>query len=575
MNQRAWEDAVWAAALVAADPVGLGGVVVRARAGPVRDRWRSVLTSRVGPGVPRVRVPLHVSEDRLLGGLDLAATLHARRVVTEPGLLPRANGGFIVLPMAERLSPTTVAVLAGAIDRGAVHLEREGMQGVYPARFGVIAYDEGEDEERVHPSLRDRLALHVDLDGIALADASGGAELVEPAPGVPSITEVEIAPATVESLCASALVLGIASLRPAILAVRVARASAALAGRSVVGPTDAERAARLVLGPRATRYPQPPDPEEPSSAEPEENTPDPERSMPDSGPLADVILAAARSAMPAGALDRLAHDVRLGGARRTEGVSGARGASVRRGRPVGVWLRAGGRVNVIETLRAAAPWQRLRRGSDRAGHPRIEVRKSDFRFTRYEQRTETTSIFVVDASGSAAFQRLAEAKGAVERLLADAYVRRDQVALIAFRGTSAELLVPPTRSLVRARRCLAGLPGGGTTPIAAGLQASLALAEETQRRGRLAVVVVMTDGRANVGRDGQVSRSAAADDALTAARALRERRLPVLFVDTAPRPRPVAAELAKAMGAEYLALPYTDAAGISGRVQALSRGEGR
>ncbi len=109
----------------------------------------------------------------------------------------------------------------------------------------------------------------------------------------------------------------------------------------------------------------------------------------------------------------------------------------RRGRPIGTRrgeLSAGARLNVIETLRAAAPWQKLRRQEMPGAAARVLVRSSDFRITRFQQRTESTAIFVVDASGSAALNRLAEAKGAVELLLADCYVRRDQVALLAFRG---------------------------------------------------------------------------------------------------------------------------------------------
>jgi magnesium chelatase subunit D len=119
--------------------------------------------------------------------------------------------------------------------------------------------------------------------------------------------------------------------------------------------------------------------------------------------------------------------------------------------------------------------------------PRVLVRRDDFRVQRLRERRETTTVFVVDASGSAALHRLAEAKGAIELLLAECYVRRDRVALIAFRGrpgaAGAELLLPPTRSLVRAKRSLADLPGGGGTPLAHGLDAARALAEDVSRRG--------------------------------------------------------------------------------------------
>jgi putative magnesium chelatase accessory protein len=180
--------------------------------------------------------------------------------------------------------------------------------------------------------------------------------------------------------------------------------------------------------------------------------------------------------------------------------------------------RAGLRLNVVETLRAAAPWQRLRREEiARFGgeSTRIEIRQDDFRITRFKHRSETTTIFVVDASGSSALHRLAEAKGAVELLLADCYVRRDRVALVAFRGQFAEVLLPPTRSLVRAKRSLASLPGGGGTPLASGIDLGMMLADSVKRRGGTPILILMTDGRANVARDG-TGMAAALGSLLTA-----------------------------------------------------------
>jgi magnesium chelatase subunit D len=231
-------------------------------------------------------------------------------------------------------------------------------------------------------------------------------------------------------------------------------------------------------------------------------------------------------------------------------------------------------LNLVETLRAAAPWQRLRRRPDGSRAPGnvgtvVEVRKEDFRVTRFQKRSETTVIFAVDASGSAALQRLAEAKGAVEQVLADCYARRDHVALVAFRGTTATLLLPPTRSLARVRRRLADLAGGGTTPLAAGIDAALTLALEARKQDKLPLVVLMTDGRANVARSGN-ERSAAGEDALASGRAMRAAGVRALLLDTAPRPRPEARLLATAMDARYLPLPYLDAAGISRQVRALA-----
>jgi magnesium chelatase subunit D len=233
----------------------------------------------------------------------------------------------------------------------------------------------------------------------------------------------------------------------------------------------------------------------------------------------------------------------------------------RRGEP-----RGSLRLHLVETLRAAAPGQRLRRQGAEDG--RIAVRRDDFRVVRLKQRTPTTTIFVVDASGSAAARRLAEAKGAVELLLADCYVRRDEVALIAFRGAAAELLLPPTRSLVRARRCLAGLPGGGGTPLASAIDAAVALADGVTRRGASASVVLLTDGRANIARDGGPGRPRANADALAAAKAFRAANLPALLVDTSALPEPAARTVAETMGAAYLPLPHADAATLSGAVRA-------
>jgi magnesium chelatase subunit D len=231
-------------------------------------------------------------------------------------------------------------------------------------------------------------------------------------------------------------------------------------------------------------------------------------------------------------------------------------------------LRSGDRLALVETLRAAAPWQRLRRLEAANAARRVIVRRDDIRLVRLKAPSQTTTIFAVDASGSAALARLAEAKGAVELLLADCYVRRDTVALIAFRGTAAELVLPPTGSLARARRCLAGLPGGGGTPLAAALDMIEGVADSVARKGRTPVTVLLTDGRANVARDGTPGRAQAEQEALDGARRLRAAGRACLLIDTAARPQATAERIAREMGARYLALPYADATALSRAVRA-------
>ncbi|MGH9905614.1 MAG: VWA domain-containing protein [Pyrinomonadaceae bacterium] len=110
----------------------------------------------------------------------------------------------------------------------------------------------------------------------------------------------------------------------------------------------------------------------------------------------------------------------------------------------------------------------------------------------------TLFILLIDASGSMAAKRISLAKGAALGLLKDSYIRRDQVAIVGFRGTSAEVLLPPSKSMLRARRVLDSLGVGGGTPLSAGLLCSLNLAKRTQTGSREIVLLIFTDGNANV-----------------------------------------------------------------------------
>lgn len=573
-------DAALAALLCAVDPHGLGGVLLHARAGPVRDRWLALFKDLLPPGTPLRRLPIHVGEGRLLGGLDLAATLGAGRPVAERGLLAEADGGILVAAMAERMSPLVAAHLSTALDSGELLIERDGFTLRAPARIGVIALDEGADPDEVPPAaLSERLALAVDLEPVAARDLHGPADAATVAAARACLPKVQVDDESVAALCATGLALGVASVRASLLAVRVARAAAACAGRMQVAEADVAIAARLVLAPRATMLPAP----EPAAAEQDQVEPDTPQDRADGSPddpkpfdpdrpLDDRVLAAAAAAIPPGLLARLQLQPRGRSVPGAAGHAGALQKSTQRGRAAGIRHadpRSGARLNVVETLRAAAPWQRLRQ-STHDGPNRVLVRREDLRVTRRKKHAETVTIFAVDASGSAALHRLAEAKGAVEMLLAECYVRRDQVALIAFRGAAAEILLPPTRSLVRARRCLADLPGGGGTPLAAAIDAVAALADAARRKGQTPIAVLLTDGRANVTRDGRAGRPQAEADALAAARRARAAGLSALLVDTSPNPNPAARRLAEEIGAPYLALPYADAAAISRSVQAVT-----
>ena len=566
-------EAMQAALLLAVDPAGLGGAILRAPPGPVRDAWLALLRGGLPAGTPWRRLPLGVPDSRLLGGLDLAATLAAGRPVAERGVLADADGGIVVAAMAERLEPATAARIVAVMDRGAVSVQRDGLSAELPARLGLVALDEGITPEEVAPAaLRARLAFLLELPATAPHAVAADAAAIEAARR--RLSRLQSDDSLAEAMCAAAASLGIDDLRAPLLALRAARAAAALAGRHEVSAEDAGLAARLVLAPRATVLPsqdqpedQPPEPPPPDDRQDRAEEPD---RGPDPKELQEMLVAAAQAALPAGLLEALQLRDAARKRQAAQGKAGARRDAAQRGRPIGTRagaLRAGARLALVETLRHAAPWQAVRRRDQPHGPP-IRIRKEDIRLRRFRQKAGTTTIFVVDASGSAALHRLGEAKGAVETLLADCYVRRDQVAVVAFRGKGAEVLLPPTPSLVRAKRSLAGLPGGGPTPLASGLDAAAGLAADSARRGRTPLLVLLTDGRANIARDGTQGRPAAEADALAAAAPIRVAGIPTLLVDTSPRPHAYAKRLAEAMGARYLALPAADAARLSGAVAA-------
>jgi magnesium chelatase subunit D len=544
-------DAELAALLLAEDPDGLGGIVLKARAGPARDNWLRALADAFPPGTPIRRMPVGIPDERLLGGLDLAATLSAGRPLRSAGLLAEADGGVIVVPMAERLPPETAARLAQVMDSG----ELPGVSGApAPARFALVLLDEGVDDECVPAALAERLAIHLDLDRVGEGEAEAG-----PA-----------APTYLDSLCGVADVLGAGGIRAALQAVKVAQASADLAERAVC-EADVAAAVRLVLAPRATRLPAA-EPEPEAETPPEQQPPPPEDAGQD-GPqreptldeLTELAVEVARAMLPPGILEEQAGRAQRGSAsgqgagQLRNSPSSGRRAGVRQGR-----LGRGARLDLVETLKAAAPWQPVRR-RERPGAEGVLVRQEDFRIRRLVRRAQSTTIFIVDASGSAALARLGEAKGAVELLLADSYVRRDEVALIAFRGEVAEVLLAPTRSLARAKRALQDLPGGGGTPLAAGLEAAAKLGAAVQAKGRSVTAVVLTDGRANVAREAGLDPMA---DAEAAGRAFRGLGLKSVFIDTSPRPRGEGARLAAAMGARLIALPRADAGTLAAVVKA-------
>ncbi|WP_162244220.1 MULTISPECIES: VWA domain-containing protein [unclassified Rhizobium] len=605
-----WADALLAAEVMRRGGHRIGGIWLTARAGGVRDAFLDHLGSMFGSQDRWTRLPPGSSLSNLVGGVDIAATAALGTLVRQPGLLSRARDSLLLIPMAERLDAALAATVGAAMDCNA--------DGV----MCILALDESIEDDHILPiSIADRLALRVDLHAVAwhhVAERSkaGAASLTTP-PRLPSInwTSITISDATLTSLSALAQSSRHGSLRILRNLVQVAKILAHIDGRDVVSDTDVMTALRLCLGLRLA----PPSEDqqaEPDSAEPppqaqadaEDQPPAPPEPPDAEAPPADKSAEPAPSrldaltellaAVQAGALS--GNPLLLSSERpsRQEGRSGKSGSerkNARRGRPFGIGLSPpypDARPDIVATLRAAAPWQRTRAAqrahigatatltaagglaSATAPPPaphRAYVTRDDFRYQRLRHAAPSTAIFVVDASGSTALERLGETKGAIEHLLARCYVRRDEVALIAFRGTSADVLLPPTRSLVAAKRKLAALPGGGPTPLASGLQKGLELALAVRRRGSTPILVLLTDGSGNIALDGTPDRARAAEELTRLAGLYKSNGLKTVCIDIARRPRDSVSALASALGADLHLLRQAEARGMSDLVDTSMR----
>ncbi|MFN3819475.1 magnesium chelatase subunit D [Blastomonas sp.] len=573
-------DALLAAELLAAAPARLGGMSLRGPSAE-RDAVLAFLTEEFADRPVR-RLPVHIDEERLCGGIDVASSLSAGRRIEQAGLLQEVAGGLLLVPMAERMSGVVAGRIAQAMDAG--------------AGFALVLVDDGGEEEVPPVSLTERVAFWCDFSASAPSDSEAALPRIpERSRGTraPTVAQgpstslgntgggVEIVQADRQTLANITLALGIDSARAMLFAQSALSFSAQIDARDSITDDDIQFVARTVLGPRATRIPQqaeepPPPPPPEGEEEPPPGDNDGEDEQHDPNQLDDLILAAVLASIPKDVLARIGEGR---SARRATGGGGAgrKRASQMRGRPLGArpgLPRGGARLALIDTLRAAVPWQEIRRQQEGMDAPkRLRIRKGDLRIRRFEERAEALTIFAVDASGSSALARLAEAKGAVELMLAQSYVKRAQVALIAFRGTSADLLLPPTRSLTRAKKVLGELPGGGGTPLALGLSAAAELAETQAARGRTPFVAVLTDGKGNIDKNGQPGRAQAGEDALAAARRFAQSGTQGVVIDISARPQPEAAAIAAAMRARYLALPRADARGVERAVSALQFGK--
>ena len=627
-----WNDAMTSLQLLQIDSHGWGGIWLRAPFGPVRELWLRHLSET---GLNTVKLPGNIDVERLLGGIDLSRTLQSGLLQMQTGLLQQADLGLVCISMAERFPTALIAPMTQAMDTQSLPpLKINNTESSVRTQFGVVALDESmADDPPMSPALQERLGLWFDLQDIAPSDVSDVSLNTRKDDNALDVMGIQIAPDAlarmkqslphiqwtdeqVLAVCSTAQGLGIDSLRVPTLALRVACCHAALHARSHIADDDLAFAARRVLAPRATQLPAPaenasdtePQNSSDSSAEPDQaqeqssnsleptETPNPSESakdeedtsstdtseedtntqdeapsdLPSSEKLQEMMIAAALASLPPDVLEGLLTKPgrNLGN---TSGRSGQFRSGTQRGRPLPPRTgRPGGhaRLHILSTLRAAAPKQRLR-GNTQQG--RVAIRSEDFHVHRYQQHSSSCLILALDASGSAALQRLAEAKGAVELLLQQSYARRDSVCIVSFKGAKAQLLLPMTRSLVRAKRAMMGLPGGGGTPLALALKMACEQATQLQRQGVTPILVVLSDGRANVNLQGLGGRAQAQADAQQWAAQWRQTGHRCLWIDTSLQPDTQVQNMAQTMGGSYLPMPQVQAQRMASAMENLRR----
>lgn len=522
----------------------IGGVLINGEKGTAKSTAVRALSPLIDKKI--VEMPLSISEDRLVGSIDMEKTLEGGSVYFEEGVLKKADQNILYVDEVNLLQDYIIDILLDVSANGMNRIEREGVSFSHQSDFilvGTMNREEGE----LRPHFLDRFGLYVNIQGEKdprvrvdiLKNRHAYEEnrqvfcqsfrdqetkfkglISEAKERMKQIIVSEENLQKIISLCLQANVMG---HRADLVMEQTAKAIAALNGRIEINDQDIEEAAFFALMHRQKeRSPQQqedtdsqepeeeqqenqPEPEDDDAPSEEEN-PHPEQDEEKQSEKDDNNKEQPKPGKPQTENFEIGQDFKLKDfghrsdrrVRRGQGKRTNSRSASKSGRYIFTTMqRKNNDLALDATIRAAAPFQGQRKKSKMA----INIQEEDIREKVRQKKIANLLVFVVDASGSmGANQRMVETKGAIMSLLKDAYIKRDKICLVAFRGEEAQVLLPPTRSVERGYILLENMEIGGKTPLNAGLAKGIQVIKSELKKAPdlMPMMIVITDGKGNV-----------------------------------------------------------------------------